>query len=193
MVARTHDAFAFACLTTAAVYFPPQNLNIPTLFSCLVGNVIGALIPDLDQATNRLWDLLPAGNLVGRVFRRLFLSHRTLSHSLLGLVLFYKILEFVLPKILNPEYVNVEYVFISMMIGIVSHLVGDAITREGIPLFFPIKWKFGIPPIAKLRFVTGNWFENFIVLPLIAVYIVWFVNDHQESFLKILLGLTQSG
>lgn len=189
MVARTHDVFAFAWLTTAAVYFPPQNLNIPTLFSCLVGVTVGALIPDLDQATNRLWDMLPAGNLTGRVLRRLFLSHRTISHSLVGFFLFYKILEFILPRLLNPAYVNVDYVFVSVMIGIASHLVGDAITREGIPLFFPIKWKFGFPPIAALRFVTGKWVENLVILPAIAIYLVWFVNDHQEEFLKILLGL----
>lgn len=178
--------FAFAALTTAAVYFPPNSLNVPTFFSCLVGNVIGALLPDMDQASNRLWDLLPAGNYLGRVFRRLFLSHRTISHSLLGLFLAYKILEWVLPKILNPAFIDINLVFMSMMIGFASHLVGDAITREGIPLLFPIKWKFGFPPISSLRFVTGSWFENFVVLPAITVYLVWFVNDHQQEIKAIL-------
>jgi inner membrane protein len=193
MLARTHDVFAFSWLITAAVYYPPASLNIPTLFSCVVGNVVGSLLPDLDQASNRLWDLLPAGNLMGKIFRRLFLSHRTISHSLVGFFLFYKVFEFVLPKLLNPEYVNIQLVFVSIMIGLASHLVGDAVTREGIPLFFPIKWKFGFPPISALRFVTGSWFENLVVLPGIAVYIAWFVNENQQTLLKILLELKSLG
>src|SRR3989338_7333367 len=83
MTARTHDAFAFASLLTVAVLFPPASLNLVTLVGGIVANIIGSLIPDMDQASNRLWDLLPAGDHLGKIFRRLFLKHRTLSHSLL--------------------------------------------------------------------------------------------------------------
>jgi len=65
MTARTHDVFAFASLITVAAIYPPNSLNLATLFTSLIGNVVGALIPDMDQATNRLWDLLPGGNFVG--------------------------------------------------------------------------------------------------------------------------------
>jgi len=92
MTARTHDAFAFASLVTVAVYYPPESLNLLTLFAAIVGNNIGALMPDMDSAANRLWDLLPAGNFLGRIFKRIFYKHRTLSHSLLGLFIIYKVL-----------------------------------------------------------------------------------------------------
>ena len=74
MTARTHDAFAFASLVTVAAFIPPASLNLLTLFAAIVGNIVGALISDMDQAGNRLWDLLPAGDTIGKIFRRVFYS-----------------------------------------------------------------------------------------------------------------------
>lgn len=120
MTARTYDAFAFASLVTVSAYYPPSSLSLGTLFAAVVGNIVGSLIPDMDQASNRLWDLLPAGDYLGKVFRRLFLSHRTLSHSILGLFIIYNILGWLLPKLLNPLYIDSKIVFISVMIGYAS-------------------------------------------------------------------------
>ncbi len=186
MTARTHDAVAFSALVTLAAFYPPSSLNVPTLFTSLVANIVGSLIPDMDQAGNRLWDLLPSGNLLGRVFRKLFLSHRTLSHSFLGIFLTYKIFEWLLPKILNPNYLDIKIVFWSLMVGYVSHLAADAITKEGIPLLFPIPVKIGFPPLSFLRVKTGSWVENFVILPGVAIYLFWFVGGHQKQLLSII-------
>jgi inner membrane protein len=185
MTARTHDMISFASLVTVASFYPPQSLNIPTFFAALVGNVVGSLVPDMDQASNRLWDLLPAGNLVGRVFRNLFLAHRTLSHSLLGLYIFYQILAFLLPKIFNLNYINPNIVLVSMMVGYVSHLVADSLTKEGLPLFFPLKIHIGFPPIPALRIKTGGWIEKFVVFPGTLIYLFWFIGQNQERLLGI--------
>lgn len=75
MTARTHDMFAFATLLTATVQYPPATINMPTLISCLIANIVGSLLPDMDQASNRLWDLFPAGNFVGKIFRRVFIQN----------------------------------------------------------------------------------------------------------------------
>lgn len=186
MTARTHDLIAFGALLTAAAYYPPAKLNVSTLIAVLISNTVGALIPDMDQATNRLWDLLPAGNLVGRVFRRLMLSHRTISHSILGGVILFFLANTFLPKILNPAYVNTTLVTASLMIGFVSHLVADSVTKEGIPLFFPIPFKIGFPPFAFLRLTTGKFMEKFIVFPMVLVYIFWFTATRKAVFLSIL-------
>lgn len=186
MTARTHDAFAFAGLITVAVFYPPTTLNLTTLFAAIVGNIVGSLIPDMDQASNRLWDLLPAGDHLAKVFRRLFLKHRTLTHSFLGVFLIFNILGFVLPRLLNPNFVNVEIVFAAVMIGYVSHLVADSLTKDGLPLLFPIKYNFGFPPIKALRIVTGSWIENWLILPGVGAYIFWFLGRNQEQLLKIL-------
>ena len=136
MTARTHDAFAFTSLVVAAGYFPPESLSVGTLFAALVGNIVGSLIPDMDQSTNRLWDLIPMGEHLGKVFRRVFISHRTLSHSFLGFFLIYKLLGWLLPKLLNPIYIDSNIVFLAVMIGYASHLLADSLTKEGLPLFF---------------------------------------------------------
>ncbi|MBU2592436.1 metal-dependent hydrolase [Patescibacteria group bacterium] len=185
MTARTHDFFAFASLITVASYYPPLVLNITTLIVSLIGNVIGALLPDIDQASNRLWDLLPGGDYLGKVLKNIFLSHRTISHSLLGIFLLSKILGWLTPKILNPSLIDVQIVNWSIIIGSVSHLIADAFTEEGLPLFFPFKLKIGFPPVASWRIKTGKWFEEFVIFPGIVLYIFWFVINHQEKILRV--------
>lgn len=186
MTSRTHDVFAFASLITVAAYYPPSLLNPSTLALSLVGNIVGSLLPDIDQATNRLWDLLPAGDSLGRIFRKLFLAHRTLSHSFLGVFLVYKLLWWLLPKILNPNHLNITVILYATMIGFVSHLILDFFTEEGLPLFFPIKTKLGFPPISSWRITTGKWFEKLVVFPGIIVYSIWFAISNQEILARIL-------
>jgi inner membrane protein len=189
MTARTHDAFAFASLLTVAALFPSGELTLYTAAASVVGNIVGGLIPDMDQASNRLWDLLPAGDSLAKIFRRIFLKHRTITHSLLGAFLLYKLLEFALPKLLNPLYVNSHIVFISVMIGYISHLIADSFTKEGLPLFFPLGITVGIPPLKFLRVSTGSWVEKYLVLPGVGVYIFWFIGRYQESLLTVIKSI----
>jgi inner membrane protein len=190
MTGRTHDAIAFASLITIAAVNPPESLNIATATAAVVGNIIGATLPDIDQSTNRLWDLLPGRDYVGKLLRPLFLGHRNLTHSFLGVFLIYHLLGFILPRLLNPSYVNINIIYAAMMIGYVSHLVGDAVTKEGLPLLFPFKWRFGFPPLAALRITTGKWIENIIILPGTAAYIFWFIGNHQGEFMRLLKLIT---
>jgi inner membrane protein len=186
MTARTHDVIAFASLVTLAALYPPPSLNITTTFTCLVGCIIGALAPDLDQATNLLWDLLPEGHIFGHLFRNLFLQHRTLSHSLLGIWLFYLLLSFAVPRLFNPATVATQTVVSSLMIGILSHLCADFITKEGIPLLFPLPFKFGFPPFKALRITTGKFIEKFIIFPGATIYLLWFIVAKKDLLLHLI-------
>ena len=49
-------------------------------------------------------------------------------------------------------------------IGYIAHLIGDWVTIEGIPIFFPFKWKFGL----KL-FRTGSGVETFLGFCLVGL------------------------
>ena len=186
MISRTHDVGAFASLLTAAVYSPPNSLNLTTAILCLTGNIFGSLLPDIDQSSNQLWNLIPAGNSLGKVFRKLFLAHRTISHSLLGIFLVYKLVWWILPKILNPNTMDINLIIYAIMIGFISHLLLDCFTEEGLPLFFPFKIKIGFPPIASWRIKTGKNFEKIIVFPGIIVYSFWFGINNQEKIITIL-------
>lgn len=186
MTARTHDLIAFGSLLTVTVLYPPASLNVSTLIVCLVGNTVGALIPDMDQATNKLWDLLPGGNFTGSLFRKIMLSHRTISHSILGVFIAYKLLWFLLPMILNPNHIHINLVVLSVMIGIISHVAADSLTKEGVPLFFPLTLKIGFPPFAFLRITTGKFVEKFVFFPAVLVYIFWLTASKKDIFVSIL-------
>ncbi len=185
MTARSHDSFAFATLVTVSAFIQPQPLNVLTLFVAVIANNIGALIPDMDQAGNRLWDLLPAGDYIGKIFRRIFYKHRTLSHSLLGAFLIFKSLDWLLPKIANPVFINPDIILVSIMIGYLSHLLADSLTEEGLPLLFPLPLNIGFPPIASWRMTTGSWFETYFVQPGIFVYLIWFIATHQQELTHV--------
>jgi len=186
MTGRTHDAIAFASLITIATLNQPTTLNLATLTSCVVANIVGGTLPDIDQASNRLWNMLPFGDHISKVLSKIFMGHRTFTHSIIGFLFFYYSLQFLIPKLLNPAYINGELVFISFLIGYVSHLIGDAVTKEGLPLLFPLKIKFGFPPLRFLRITAGNWIENLIILPGTAAYIFWFIGKYQHQVTQLL-------
>lgn len=185
MTTKTHDAFAFASLISAAAYFSPDTLNVPTLITSIIAADIGAAIPDMDTAGNRLWEMLPQGHVLGRFLRRIFYKHRTLTHSFIGVFGTYKLLEWGLPKLLNEQYIDPTVILWSVMIGIISHLISDSLTEEGIPLLFPLRATFGIPPVKSIRIKTGKWFEFFVVYPALWVYVAWFVHKNESIFLGI--------
>jgi membrane-bound metal-dependent hydrolase YbcI (DUF457 family) len=186
MTSRTHNAIALASLITISAFYPPESINLSTLIGVIVANNIGGLIPDMDTGGNYLWGLLPQGKFLGKFLRKIFYKHRTITHSLLGLFLIYNFLNFVLPKLLNTDYINTDLILASLMIGFISHLVSDSFTEEGIPLLFPSRLTFGIPPIRKIRIKTGQWFENVIIFPGIWIYLFWFVQKYQNVFLNML-------
>ena len=186
MLSRTHDIGAFACLLTATIYYQPTGLSVATIIVALIANIVGALLPDADQSSNRLWDLLPAGNFIGKIFRNLFLSHRTLSHSILGFYLIYRLASWLIFRLFNPVFVDPQIIFYSLMIGYLSHILLDGLTEGGIPLLFPIKWKFGFPPIHSWRIKTGRWFENLVIFPGIVAYIFWIGYSNWPIITKVL-------
>ena len=186
MTARTHDAFAFASLVTVAAFFPPTSLNLLTFFMAVIANNIGALIPDMDSAGNRLWDLLPLGDHLAKIFRRIFYKHRTLSHSFIGVVVIYLFLNWFLLLILNTEFSNPNVILVAIMVGYISHIFADSMTKEGVPLLFPLKIDFGLPPVKSLRIKTGDKIEKYIIYPGVWVYLGLFIYYNQTRLTEIL-------
>jgi membrane-bound metal-dependent hydrolase YbcI (DUF457 family) len=71
--------------------------------------------------------------------------------------------------------VDTDLVWWAFMIGFLSHLVMDSFTKEGVPWLLPIPWKFGLPPIRRLRITTGKWVEHFVILPALILLATWLV------------------
>jgi len=62
-------------------------------------------------------------------------------------------------------HVDIHLVWLAFVIGLISHLIMDSFTKEGVPWLLPIPIKLGIPPIKALRVTTGKVLENFVIFP----------------------------
>jgi inner membrane protein len=184
MTARTHD---LAAVTVIFIVHPIYSLRLSTAIICVLANLIGGITPDIDQPTAPFWRNLPIGGFFGRAFDKLLGGHRFLTHSILGLILFGFAAHWLL-IFLHPimGQVNLGYVWWAYFIGMVSHLVMDTLTKEGVPWLLPIPIKFGIPPIKKLRVTTGKAVETFIVFPALLLFNGIWYSAHYQLLLSIL-------
>lgn len=186
MTGRTHDLAAFAALSYVIATQTIPQMSLATGIVALSANLIGGLAPDIDQPTANLWYRLPAGNIVGRVVHPLLGGHRFISHSLVGIVLFGVVLKFFLDLISSIVLVDMNIVWWAFMIGYVSHLVIDTLTKDGVPWLFPLPINFGIPPIRVLRLKTGGLFEKSLVFPGLMVLTGYIFYAHYSKFISLL-------
>lgn len=182
MTGRTHDLAAATLLFAVVLSQPLRPVALSTAAIALLANQIGGIAPDIDQPTAPFWRNLPVGKLFGKVTQAVLGGHRFLSHSLLGFAIFgfaVKTLLAFLGPILGQ--VDTGLVWWAFMIGMFSHLVMDSFTREGVPWLLPVPYKFGFPPIKRLRVVTGKKFESLIIFPgLIAINAFIFSSNYEK-------------
>lgn len=187
MVARTHDLAAFTALGVIVVSMGTITVNLSTALLALLAALIGGITPDIDQPTAPLWRNLPVGKYFGRMFGLLSGGHRFLTHSILGLLVFGIGARWLL-AFLHPimPHVDSGYVWWAFMIGMISHLVMDTFTKEGVPWLLPVPFKFGIPPLKKWRMTTGKGWETFVVFPGLLVFNLLFYWANYQTVLSIL-------
>jgi inner membrane protein len=187
MTGRTHDLAAFTALSAVVVIQPLPEITMGTAIAALGANMLGGIAPDIDQPTAPLWRNLPPLRVFGRLFGKVVGGHRFLSHSILGLAffgfLFNLFLKFLQPSIPN---INLEVVWWAFMIGFVSHLIMDTFTKEGVPWLLPVPISFGFPPIRALRVTTGEFFEKYILFPLLLVITGYIYYAYYDKILELL-------
>jgi inner membrane protein len=191
MKARTHDVAAATALLGVIVALPElPTVRLSTVIVVIIANQFGGIVPDIDQPTAPFWRNLPIGGVVGKIIAKMLGGHRFLTHSLLGLALvgFLAHLLFTFIQPIMPK-VQLDYAWWALMIGMLSHLIMDTFTKEGVPWLLPIPIKFGFPPVKRFRVTTGKWTENLIVLPVLLViagalcayrygYLLLFLHQH---------------
>jgi len=185
MLARTHDLAAITALAAVVMVHPVHEVTLSTVLIAVFANQIGGVAPDIDQPTAPFWRNLPVGGFFGRFIDKLLGGHRFLSHSLLGVALFAFLTKLVL-EFLHPVMpkVDIQIVWYAFLIGMLSHLVMDTITKEGVPWLLPIPVKFGIPPLRRLRITTGKKLETLFVLPLLLVTDIWIFHTNYPAILN---------
>jgi len=152
------------------------------ILSLAISTIIGSSSPDLDTPTGELWDKIPAGGVLSRLIKPVFIGgHRHLSHSLIGFVLFAGLFYLILSLIPDLPVLHATYfLLLAYAIGYASHITADLFTEMGVPLLFPLGYHLGIPPIKRTRMKTGRWFENLVVYPVLTlaliVTIYWYIS-----------------
>lgn len=106
-------------------------------------------------------------------FRGLNLVPPSTSSQLKGLVVVVQaaVLTWAMTLIMPESW---WWLGIAGALGALIHLLGDALTPEGVPFFWPFKGRFSIPLISN----TGNFVERVIFYPgfTIAVVVLIFIN-----------------
>jgi membrane-bound metal-dependent hydrolase YbcI (DUF457 family) len=187
MTGRTHDLAAATALGAVVIFGPAHTVTLSTAIAAMLANQIGGILPDIDQPTAPFWRNLPVGGVVGRIFDKLLGGHRFLTHSILGMALF-GLLTHLLLSFIHPllTHTDVGLVWWAFMIGMLSHLVMDSLTKEGVPWLLPIPVKFGMPPAKRLRITTGKFAETLVVFPGLIALNIWFVASHYQMLLVLI-------
>lgn len=189
MTRRTHDLAVFTALNIILITQPIPSISLSTTLVSLGACLIGGLAPDIDNSTSEFWQKIPAGTFIGQVLHPLIGGHRLISHSILGILIVGWLVSHLLGLASNTLLVNMSVVWWSFMIGYLSHLLMDSLTTEGIPLFFPIPIRLGLPPLKSLRIKTGGFFENFFIFPGLLILNGYLFYNYYQFYLKFISKL----
>ncbi|WP_270182228.1 metal-dependent hydrolase [Alkalihalobacillus sp. CinArs1] len=138
MEGKTHLMGGLCMGAAAHSYYITEVLPVPELIVFYGSCLFGALLPDICHPGS--WTGRKAKVLSKNISR--FFGHRTITHSLLFLILVYWLTS-------TFTFMYYETVQIGLLVGIVSHIVLDALTVRGIQLFYPIPLRVRFPLYLK--------------------------------------------
>ena len=187
MTGRTHDLCAVTALNIYVATQPLPHMSLGTALVAFSFGLIAGVIPDLDEWTSDAWDKIPAGSLIGRLIQPIFIgSHRKITHSLLGMAIIAFIARAALQATAHIVLVDMNVVLGAILLGYLSHLIADSLTREGVPWLLPLPFKFGFPPFRFLRIKTASWAEYYLFFPGILLLNAYIIYTHYEQYFTIL-------
>lgn len=122
----------------------------------------GSLVPDIDHGGSKISRSNAFLALLSAAVNLLFM-HRGFTHS----ILFTGLVAWVLTKLGVPPDIT-----LGTIVGILSHLFLDCVTKRGIKLFYPLQTTFKIP----LNITTGGAVEK-VVMVLLGIAVCYFATD----------------
>lgn len=165
MMAVTHQmlglTFGLVAISICSIFqIIPNNLFDLTNFLVLV--LFGSLLPDLDTPKSKLGRKVP---IISYPMNWIF-GHRKITHSLLFVVI-----TLILGILIGQALKLTFSLQIALAIGTLSHILGDYVTNNGVPLFAPFskkRYKFFV------TFNTNSLTERFVSLFLL-IFNLWFI------------------
>jgi len=155
MTGKTHSSCGLLVGSLTIEYF---NTDLFTSVTIITLAVISSLFPDICHTHSK----------IGRRFKlisffiRLLFGHRTFTHSLL----FICIITCLLYIIQTPYHY-----LITMILGLLSHVILDMLTPKGVKLFYPIPISVRLP----MTFKTGGLMDISLAsaLSIGAIYVLF--------------------
>jgi inner membrane protein len=151
MMASTHVLFGLNCWLGYA-----QLRGLPLHPESIFIAGAASLLPDIDHPKSTFGSLVP---FFSRPISAIF-GHRGITHSLFAIIAGI--------YIMHKYGYQTEYVA-AIVVGYLSHLLGDMMTNSGVPLLWPVKLKMAIP-----LFSTGGFVEWLVRIALMAL-LFWVV------------------
>lgn len=101
------------------------QLSPVLILALIVSTVIGSSAPDLDTPTGGLWRKIPAGGILSRIIKPVFIGgHRHLSHSIIGFAIFTGLFYLLLKMVpFDPIIHNSKFIilFMVLLLGLFDH------------------------------------------------------------------------
>ncbi|QLI80152.1 metal-dependent hydrolase [Chitinibacter fontanus] len=141
MMARTHIAFASLMMVACSVGILQR---MPQLHEVALAGAAG-LLPDLDHPKSTFGRIVPYISIPLAAI----LGHRGFTHSLLMVAsMVYLLLTY------HQQH---NWPVLPLVVGYLSHLIGDMLTPSGVPLLWPVRQKFSLN-----LFKSDGWMEHSI-------------------------------
>lgn len=137
MIWLTHSVFAFLI---SKLWFNELSLTQAIFL------FFASVFPDIDNKKS----------LIGKVFK-LNIKHREIFHSLI----FFLPLSYVFYIFLGEKY------FVLFLIGSVSHILLDSLTKSGVRILYPMKFRIK-------GFFKTNSFSEYLLLFLFLILLIFF-------------------
>lgn len=136
MTGKTHASCGFLVGALAIEYYETDLFISVTVVTLAI---ISSLLPDICHAQSKIGRRF---KLISIIIRLLF-GHRTFTHS----ILFVAIIAALLYMIQTPNYY-----LITIVCGLLSHVILDMLTPRGVKLLYPIPISIKFP----MQFRTGG-------------------------------------
>ncbi|NWK84920.1 metal-dependent hydrolase [Staphylococcus sp. GSSP0090] len=155
MTGKTHASCGLLVGALTIEYF---HTDLFTSITVITLAVISSLLPDICHTQSK----------IGRRFKvisffiRMIFGHRTFTHSLL----FIAIIVCLLYVIQTPTYY-----LVTIILGLLSHVILDMLTPRGVKLFYPIPISVNFPVVFK----TGGLVDISLAsaLTIGAIYVIF--------------------
>lgn len=148
------------------------NIFSSPLFIILV--IIGSILPDIDHTKSLIGKLFyPISKYISKNY-----GHRTITHSAIFLFLITSISLF-----LEKYFLNNYEITIILFFSILSHLILDMCTLQGIPLFYPFyKNPCVLPANPDLRIRTGDIKSEGVILFIFSISTIFMQDLFANGF-----------